>query len=271
MIYRLNEPALFLVCLLMAASIMAMGTLAILPFRRGEARHRPSLLPPPFMTAIVFPAAIVMGLLVNDSWKRFIDAQDTVQQESALLQLFHVYHKRLAEPFRTPMGAAIERYEQVQIPEDWRLFRLGKRPAADDGLGPILDQIDIWTDDAHGVPEAQQTNLERMRNGVMELRELRAKRNLLSEGRMDWPKWLVVFFLLFTCTLTMSEITLHMRSAYLTAALLFVLGNGSVLYLLATHERPFAGGASVQPPMVHALLAPAGGGTAAPVPAPATR
>ena len=88
---------------------------------------------------------------------------------------------------------------------------------------------------------------------------------------MDWPKWLVVFCLLFTCTLTMSEITLHMRSAYLTAALLFVLGNGSVLYLLATHERPFAGGASVQPPMVHALLAPADAGTAAPVPAPATR
>lgn len=216
----------------------------------------------------MFPAAIVMGLLVNDSWKRFIDAQDTVRQESALLQLLHVHQKHLAEPFRTPVGAAIERYEQVRIADDWKLFRRGKRPAADDGLGPILDQIDVWTDDAHGVSEAQQAHLDRLGNGVMQLRERRAKRILLSEGRMDWPKWLVVFCLLFTCTPTMSEITLHMRSAYLTGALLFILGNGAVLYLLATHERPFAGGASVQPPV---LAAASLGSVATPPAAPALR
>ncbi len=250
MIYLLSEPALFLVCLLMAAGITLVATLVILLFRPGESRRRPSLLPAPFITAIVLPVSIVLGLLVNDTWKRFMEAQDVVQREAALLQLIDSHQKQMVAPFREPVRAAMERYEQVQIPADWRLFARGQRPSGEDGLRALLDQFDHWLSDEQGVPEVHQLQLERLRGELLELRDLRTKRIILSAGKMDAPKWLVLLCLLFTCTLAMSEITLHMRSAYLTIAALFILGNGSLIYMLTTHERPFAGGASVPPPQV---------------------
>lgn len=270
MIYLLNEPLLFLVSLLLAASVTVAATLVILLFRRGESRRRASLLPPPFITAVVFPAAIVMGLLVNDSWKRFIEAQDVVQQEAALLQLIHSHKGQLAEPFRAEVKAVIDRYAQLQIPEDWRLLRRGERPPADNVLLPLLRQFDLWLTDDENIAEAQLAQLGRLSDEVMELAKLRGQRILLSEGRMDWPKWLVVFCLLFTCTLILSEITLHMRPAYLASMALFVLGNGAVLYLLLTHERPFAGGAAVKPPELMQTV-PTPGGAAAPGLVPAAR
>lgn len=248
MIYLLSEPLLFMVCLLMAASVTMVATLVILLFRRGEARCRPSLLPPPFITAIVFPASIVIGLLVNDTWKRFMDAQDVVQQESAVLDAIVTQKSQLALQFRAAVIDGIDRYTQVQIPKDWALFERGELPLANDELVLLLQQIDAWLTDENRIDPAQRVYLDRLRNGVLELRKLRAKRIVLSVGKMDGPKWWVVFCLLFTCTLAMSEITLHVRSAYLSVAALFIIGNGSVIYMLATHERPFAGGTMVKAP-----------------------
>ena len=244
-IFILSEPLLFLVCLFGVATVALIGVTMLWLLRRALRQSQASSLPPAFTTAIVFPAAIVLGLLVNDMWRHYMDAQDVVQQEAVLIRSIWTESAQLKPAQMAVLRQNLSADVRAQVKNDWALFQSGRTPGADQALQNLLQTVHLWSAEALAKTPQTQGRAERIATQLMELQKLRDKRILLSLGKMDAPKWWVVFCLLLSCILVMTEITLHSRSQTLMICAFFTLGSGSLVYMLATHERPFVGGTGV--------------------------
>ena len=191
-----------------------------------------------------------------------MDAQDVVQQEALAVRTLLMESAHLPQAQASALSKVLKADLRAQIESDRALFQQGEPPAPDAALQDAWQLLQGWLADPALQTQVSSFQLERLKAQVLELQKLRDRRILLSLGKMDGPKWWVMFCLLLTCSLAMSEITLHVRSALWTITALFVLGNGALLYMLNTHERPFVGGTgiSLQPvlkALQHAGPAPA--------------
>ena len=83
--YALSEAGLLLISLLATLFIGVLASLVVALYRGRPGRAKPSSMPPGFLTGIVLPVSVVLGLLVNDVWRKYDDAHDVVLQEAAIV------------------------------------------------------------------------------------------------------------------------------------------------------------------------------------------
>lgn len=259
--YALSETSLLLVSMLGVASIVLLATLCLVSYRGHPRRTLPSTLPPAFVTGIVLPVSVVIGLLVTDVWRKYSDAQDVVMMEAAHVADAARAIKRLPESAAHELDALLRTYVEEDVPRDWQAFQT--HPLHLDTRS-TLNELEFRTQALHRQLHddiVAQSTLQVLIADLEALDALRKQRIHLSVGRIDNPRWRVLGILLFCSIALMGDVVYGQRRNFLVAAVLFTLSYGSLMYMLITHDRPYTGQTLVLPTPIteayrHQLQAP---------------
>lgn len=240
-VYTLSEAGLMLVSLLAVLAIGVLASLVVALYRGRPGRAKPSSMPPAFITGIVLPVSVVLGLLVNDVWRKHDEAQDVVLQEAAIVaDLVRVIHL-LPEPAAGEMGALLYSYVHGDVPADWRAFGTRRLPSA---TRSALAEMTLRTPQLqrqHRGDAATSYALGLLAGDIAALDKTRKRRINLSQGRMDNARWFVLALLLFASLVLLVEVVYGQRRNHLLVLVLFALGYGALAYMVLTHDRPYTG------------------------------
>lgn len=239
--YSLSEAGLLLTSLLATLLIGVLASLVVALYRGRPGRARPSTLPPAFITGIALPVSVVLGLLVNDVWRKYDDAHDVVLQEAAIVaDLVRVIHL-LPEPAAAEMGALLYSYVHGDVPSDWRAFQTRTLPSATRSALAEMTARTPALQRQHRGDVAVSHALGLLAADIAALDKTRKARISLSMGRMDNTRWFVLALLMFSCLVLLVEVVYDQRRNHVLVLVLFALGYGSLAYMVLTHDRPYTG------------------------------
>ena len=239
--YRISETSLYLVCSLAVVFLAVLTTLGVAAYRGRPSRAAPSTLPPGFVTAVVLPISLIISLLVNDVWRKYSDAQDAVVTEaSTVADAVRAIH-RLPADAADELNSLMYAYVHGDVPQDWRTYQTRRLPVeVRSALNEMEFRVARLLQSAHDDPRVRST-LTVLADDLSALDTLRKKRTQLSAGRLDNARWAVLAVLLLTGLVVLVEVVYGQRKNYFVSVGLFVVGYGTLVYMLVTHDRPFAG------------------------------
>ena len=240
-VYTLSEPALLLVSVVATLLIGVLASLVVAVYRGRPSRAKPSTLPPAFITGIALPVSVVLGLLVNDVWRKYDEAQDTVLQEAAIVADLVRVIDLLPEAESREIGALLYSYVHGDVPAEWRAFQTRTLPSVSrSALAEMTLRAQQLQQCYRGNASVSQA-LGLLAADIAALDKTRKQRINLSLGRMDNPRWFVLGLLMFSCLLLLVEVIWGQWRNHLLVLLLFALGYGSLAYMVLTHDRPYTG------------------------------
>ncbi|MBK6868201.1 MAG: DUF4239 domain-containing protein [Burkholderiales bacterium] len=239
--YALSEAGLLLISLLATLFIGVLASLVVALYRGRPGRAKPSSMPPGFLTGIVLPVSVVLGLLVNDVWRKYDDAHDVVLQEAAIVADLVRVIQLLPESAAEEMGALLYGYVHGDVPSDWRAFQSRTLPPVTrSALAEMTARTPALQRQYRG-DGATSHALELLARDIATLDKTRKARINLSMGRMDNTRWFVLALLMFSCLVMLVEVVYGQWRNHLLVLVLFALGYGSLAYMVLTHDRPYTG------------------------------
>ncbi len=99
-----------------------------------------------------------------------------------------------------------------------------------------------------------QRAAESLRRYTTDIENARNQRLLVSHDRVLPTKWVAVLVLLFVAACVLSELHMGQRRPLALSLVLFSLGFGATLYLIASFDRPFTGTTIIEPTSLSVLL-----------------
>lgn len=239
--YGISEAGLYLACILAVGFLVVLTTLGVAVYRGRPSRAVPSSLPPAFVSAVVLPISLVISLLVNDIWRKYSDAQDAVVAEASTVADAVRAIQRLPSEPAAELNALMYAYVHGDVPQDWRTYQTRRLPVeVRSALNEMEFRVARLLQSPHESPNAQST-LTVLAGDLTELDKLRKKRTQLSTGRLDNARWMVLALLLLTGLGVLVEVVYGQRKNYAVSVGFFVVGYGTLVYMLVTHDRPFSG------------------------------
>ena len=239
--YGISEIGLYLVCVLAMVLLVVLTTLGVAAYRGRASRAVPSTLPPGFVTAVVLPISLVISLLVNDIWRKYSDAQDTVVAEaSTVADAVRAIHRLPADPY-SELNGLMYAYVHGDVVQDWRTYQTRRVPIE---TRSALNEMEFRVARLLQSPQIDlpaRATLAVLASDLTDLDKLRKKRTQLSAGRLDNSRWAVLCVLLLTGLTVLVEVVYGQRKNYFVSVGLFVMGYGTLVYMLVTHDRPFSG------------------------------
>ena len=239
--YSLSEAALLLLSLFAVACVSALAMVSVAAYRGSPRRAKASSMPPAFVTAIVLPVSVILGLLVNDVWRNYNDAQNGVLREAATVADATRAIAQLPPDSAQQLGALLEEYVKVDLKHDWEVYQTRQNPvethSALNQMEFLVEQLQIQL---HGNPVTMSA-LKVLTDDLSDLERLRKTRTYLSVGRIDNPRWFVLGLLLLCCVGLLTEVSYGQTRNHLVIVCFFSLSYGALIYMLLTHDRPFSG------------------------------
>ena len=240
-VYSISEAALLVTSLFAVTCLMALAFLAVAVYRGSPRRAQASNMPATFVSAITLPVALIIGLLVNDVWRHYNDAQDGVMREAATVADATRAIAQLPPDAGTQVGALLEQYVKADLVRDWKVYQTRQSPvetySALNQMEFLVERLQLdWSTNAAAVAA-----LKVLEDDVSDLERLRKTRTHLSVGRIDNPRWFVLAMLLLCCATLLTEVIYGQRRNHAVIAGIFVLSYGALVYMLLTHDRPFSG------------------------------
>ena len=246
-VYNLSEPALYATCLLGTTLLALLVGLLLTAVRRYAGDRQASSFPPGLVTAIALPTSLVIGLMASDVSRRYNEAQDNVMQEARTVAALQHALTELPATASAALQEELTHYVTQDLSREWEQLQRAQVPL---GLSPALIRIGVGLAALQPARAARAVSdgvIENIQVQLRELQRLRTQRSQLALGKMDSPQWMIVAVLLLCCAAVMIEVTVHHRRNRIMAMTLFVFSYGSLVYMIATNDRPFSGGVSVTP------------------------
>ncbi|MBP7452753.1 MAG: DUF4239 domain-containing protein [Ottowia sp.] len=239
--YSLSEAALLLLSLFVVACIATLAVGVVASYRGSPRRAVASSMPPAFVTAIVLPVSVILGLLVNDVWRNYNDAQNGVLREAATVADATRAIAQLPAGPAQQLGALLDEYVNADLKRDWAVYQTRQNPiethSALNQMEFLVEQLQIqWQDNAVAMGA-----LKVLADDLSDLERLRKTRTHLSVGRIDNPRWFVLGLLLLCCVALLTEVSYGQTRNHAVIVCIFSLSYGALIYMLLTHDRPFSG------------------------------
>ncbi len=239
--YSLSEAALLLLSLFAVACISALAMGSVAAYRGSPRRATVSSMPPAFVTAIVLPVSVIIGLLVNDVWRNYNDAQNGVLREAATVADATRAIAQLPDGPAQQLGALLQEYVNADLKRDWEVYQTRQNPvethSALNQMEFLVEQFQIQLRDSPMTMGA----LKVLADDLNDLERLRKTRTHLSVGRIDNPRWFVLGLLLLCCIALLTEVSYGQTRNHVVIVCFFSLSYGALIYMLLTHDRPFSG------------------------------
>ncbi len=195
--------------------------------------------------------AVLLAFSIVLVWEKFSDAESTVEREAGAAAAIYRLSDGLGEPERTAVRAAMTRYLNSTINDEWSTMENGRRNKPTwEALGGLYA--------AMLAPEsAAKTDVSiksEIFNQLSIITQARRGRLVAAEGAVPAPVWGVIFFCAFLVIgFTFFFGTKNLRAQTLMTGLLSAL-IFSELFIVIALDRPFAGGIKEPPtPLIHVL------------------
>jgi hypothetical protein len=201
----------------------------------------PGLLPP---MALVF--GLIVGFLVAGLWGDLNNARDAVNREaSALRSASLVAAASFPGPTSMRMDALIDRQIKDAATKEWPAMR-DQRATLTAVSAPLAQALRL----ALRIDPANQSEATGQRELVSSLEtalDARRQRIIISEGTINWVKWLAVVALGALTLIAVACVHADNRRTAAIAMAIFGLAVAVTLLLIASQALPFNGEFGVKP------------------------
>ncbi|MGB3835819.1 hypothetical protein [Castellaniella sp.] len=256
--YQLPDSLLFIFCVMVVGLITVLSWGAIWLFRLAWPNRRGTAMVNTMLSGILLPAGLVIAFVASDVWQQENRGRIAVEQEAIAVSDTLRVAQHLPPGLLDQATGLVSDYIREVVEQEWPLMGNGQSSAKAESLLDALEQTSVQVDvaAADAGPERTGWRLAAMdlRHYTQEIEKARNQRLLVASGKVVATKWIAVLVLLFVAACVICELHAPQRRAMVLALILFSLGFGATLYLIASYDRPFTGSTIIQPRSLTLML-----------------
>ena len=252
--YDLPEWAMFTSCVLMVGGISAAALILMMALHRlwPPRANGPGMIST-MLSGILLPTGLVIAFVASDIWQHDAEGRTAVEQEAMAVSDSLRIAKLLPPDLQLQVTGVLNDYILEVIENEWPLMSEGRSSQVAEEQLQALMATSVSLEVEH--PEIQMQRVsEALRRYTMDIERARNQRLLVSQDHVLTTKWVAVLVLLFVAACVVSELHLGQRRPLTLSLLLFSLGFGATLYLIASFDRPFTGNTVIEPTTLSTML-----------------
>ncbi|HUA08860.1 MAG TPA: DUF4239 domain-containing protein [Candidatus Acidoferrales bacterium] len=236
----------WLVCILFVGGSSAIAAAGLIVSRRRRARlgSTSNEVAGPIMATLGTILAVMLSFMVVTVWQEYDQAAATVQIEAN--EISNLYHEvsDFPQPQRNTIHAAIERYVDIVVDQEWPLMRQGlSSPRAHRAASRIVSLIGAYNPSTLSQQTAQADALHHA-HAFMDARSTRLFANQQSVPPLLW------IVMIFVAVVTLgSSFFFHIQDERAHLAMTVAVGAviGAILVVIAELDLPFRGDLQIPP------------------------
>lgn len=252
-LFELSDFWVFIVSVVGVWLLSLLATLFMVVLKSLFPHKGPSLVAT-MLTGILLPTGMVITFVASDVWQSDAKGRVAVEEEASAISDSLRVTKHLSAAQARPITALIKEYARSAVEVEWPLM---SKSDASDETEEYLEQLMVAAVSlqASQVPgSAQFIAAQELRKYVTRIELARDTRLRVSQVEVQIPKWVAVFVMLFVSACVLAELHISSRRALAISTLLFSLGFGVTIYLIAAYDRPFTGKTIIDPWSLEQIL-----------------